>query len=667
MRERAARWVATENRGKNKTMWRFRFLKPWTTVSVTPGRTVMVLVADAAATSLALEAALFIRFNGEVPPSLAQALPQILLVLVCARIVAVLASGMHRWSFLMSGIAEAARLAVAVGAGSFLFLSVLHFTLGVNVPRTVVALEFFAALSLMAGFRFAPRLATSWYSEQIRARRTGLQRTVIVGAGSAGDLLLRDLLRAPEHPYKIVGFVDDDPRKAGSWIGGRPVLGSIDELPAVVERLQVSMVMLAIPQLPAERIREILTTCARLKASFKIIPASFAYMNDRLTAAMLHDLSPEDLLPRDEIAFDRSEICRLVDGRRIMVTGGAGSIGAEIATQVTKNGARTVILVDLDENGLYLLARRLRETCPGVEILTEVADIRDAARLRQLGEVHRPQFVFHAAAHKHVPLMEEAPGEAVKNNILGTLNVALMADACGAERLVFISTDKAVKPSSVMGASKRIAELVVRDLAQRSRTKMTSVRFGNVLGSNGSVVPIFKEQIERGGPVTVTHPDCTRYFMTIPEAVGLVLIAGLGGYGELCILDMGKPIRIADMAANLITMAGYIPGEEIEIVYTGLRPGEKLHEELMTEEEEQTQTVRDRICVATSPPPPADLLERLEELGRLASIGDRVGILAAIRKIVPTYTVTNNRAPENQEAESGGDVVPFRKVSGAER
>jgi FlaA1/EpsC-like NDP-sugar epimerase len=284
--------------------------------------------------------------------------------------------------------------------------------------------------------------------------------------------------------------------------------------------------------------------------------------------------------------------------------------------------------------------------------------------MRRLVEGYKPQFIFHAAAHKHVPLMEEAPEEAVKNNILGTLNVARMADSCGAERLVFISTDKAVKPSSVMGASKRIAELVVRDLAQRSRTKMTCVRFGNVLGSNGSVVPIFKEQIERGGPVTVTHPDCTRYFMTIPEAVGLVLISGLGGYGELCILDMGKPIKIADMAANLITMAGYIPGEEIEIVYTGLRPGEKLHEELMTEDEEQTQTVRNRIRVAASPAPPADMQQRLDELRRLAEIGDRGGILAAIQRTVPSYTVTPNRDAESEEAEAGGDVVPFRKASG---
>jgi FlaA1/EpsC-like NDP-sugar epimerase len=657
-------------------MGKSKLLQLWSLAVSVPARALLVLSMDAVATALGLEAALLIRFSGAVPVPLEGALPKVLLLLILSRLLLVFVAKLHRWSFRMSGIAEAMRLGVVTAASTVLCMSLLHFTSGFNLPRTVIALEFFASLSLMAGFRFAPRLAATWYSEQVRARKNGLQRTVIVGAGSAGDLLLRDLLRAPDHAYKIVGFVDDDPVKIGSWIGGRPVLGSIDQLPAVVEKLQVTMVMLAIPRLPAERIREILSICGRLKASFKIIPASFAYLNDRITAAMLHDLSPEHLLPRDEVAFDRAEICRLVEGRRILVTGGAGSIGGEIATQVTKNGARSVVLVDMNENGLYLLARRLRETCPGVEIHTEVADIRDASRLRRLGEMYRPQFIFHAAAHKHVPLMEEAPEEAVKNNILGTLNVARMADSCGAERLVFISTDKAVKPSSVMGASKRIAELVVRDLARSSRCKMTAVRFGNVLGSNGSVVPIFKEQIERGGPVTVTHPDCTRYFMTIPEAVGLVLISGLGGYGELCILDMGQAIKIADMAANLITMAGYIPGEEIEIVYTGLRPGEKLHEELLTEDEERTQAVRNRICVAHSPPPPRDLMDRLDELRRLAEIGDRNGILAAIQRIVPTYTVTPNRAVADEEVVVGGDVeaivvggdvVPFRKLSMAER
>jgi len=304
---------------------------------------------------------------------------------------------------------------------------------------------------------------------------------------------------------------------------------------------------------------------------------------------------------------------------------------------VADHGCAQLVLVDIYENEMYLKVRQLREQYTRIDIRAEVADVRDAARMKRLGEQYRPQYVFHAAAHKHVPLMEEAPEEAVKNNVLGTLNVARMADACGAERMVFISTDKAVRPASVMGVSKRVGEMVVRQVARDSRTRMTAVRFGNVLGSAGSVVSIFKQQIERGGPVTVTHAECTRYFMTISEAAGLVLLAGLGGFGEICILDMGEPIKIADLAANLITMAGSIPGQEIPIVFTGLRPGEKLHEELLTDEEERTHRVRDRIAVAQSPAPPRDLLHRIEELERVAGAGDRPGILRVFGELVPSF------------------------------
>jgi FlaA1/EpsC-like NDP-sugar epimerase len=270
-------------------------------------------------------------------------------------------------------------------------------------------------------------------------------------------------------------------------------------------------------------------------------------------------------------------------------------------------------------------------------VVAQVCDIREAYRLMRTGEQYKPHFVFHAAAHKHVPLMEDAPEEAVKNNVFGTANVARMAHACGAQRFVLISTDKAVRPTSVMGASKRVAEMVIRDIARRSQTAFTAVRFGNVLGSAGSVVPLFREQIERGGPVTVTDVDCTRYFMTIAEAVGLVLLAGLGGYGELCILDMGKPIRIADLAAHMITMAGLVPGTDIPIVFTGLRPGEKLTESLFTEDEERSHVVRNKIHVATSPGPTADFSEQLEFLRRVSELGDRHSVRSALRKIVPSY------------------------------
>jgi FlaA1/EpsC-like NDP-sugar epimerase len=306
-------------------------------------------------------------------------------------------------------------------------------------------------------------------------------------------------------------------------------------------------------------------------------------------------------------------------------------------------------LLDINENELYFLVRQLQERYPRLPVSAIVADIRDQDRLMRIGREYAPEYVFHAAAHKHVPLMEDSPEEAIKNNVFGTLNVARMADAYGVERFVLISTDKAVHPTSVMGASKRLAEMVIRDIAARSHTAFTAVRFGNVLGSAGSVVPLFKQQIQRGGPVTVTHPDCTRYFMVIPEAVGLVVQAGLAGYGELCILDMGTPVRIAELAANMITMAGLVPGKDIPIVYTGLRPGEKLVETLLTEEEESTQQVRNRIKVAQSPSPPADFQLQLERLQRVAQAGDSSGVLLALRHLIPTYSPAKSRAGARSE------------------
>ncbi|HET9450095.1 MAG TPA: nucleoside-diphosphate sugar epimerase/dehydratase, partial [Aggregicoccus sp.] len=605
-------------------------LAPWL-------RSATMLLLDATLTLGSLVCSVLVRFEGRPPPLWLAALEQGVPLLLAMRLLTLGGMGLHRWSFHGSGLPEAGRLALANAVASLLFLASQSLLSLPRWPESVVATEFFLTTALLTGFRFTPRLLWMWRMDRQRARDQGKQRTLIVGAGNAGELLLHDLLHSSHGCFHVVGLVDDDPVKHGTQLSGKPVLGPISALPELVERHRVSGVLIAIPLLAPERIRYILDLCMQQNVSFKIMPASLADMDERITASMLHDLSPEDLLPRRAVAFDPHEVHRLVTGRRVLITGAAGSIGSELARQVAAHEPASLVLVDMNENELYFLARLLEERHPQLALSAIVADIRDAERLLRLGREHAPQDVFHAAAHKHVPLMESTPEEAIKNNVFGTLHVARMADACGAERFVLISTDKAVHPSSIMGASKRLAELVIRDVAARSRTRFTAGRFGNVLGSAGSVVPLFKQQIKRGGPVTVTHPDCTRYFMTIPEAVGLVLLAGLGGYGELCLLDMGAPVRIAELATNMISMAGLVPGKDIPIVYTGLRPGEKLVETLMSEEEESTQQVRDRIKVAHSPPPPADLRRRLEQLRQCALAGDAGGIQELLRSLIPTY------------------------------
>jgi FlaA1/EpsC-like NDP-sugar epimerase len=457
----------------------------------------------------------------------------------------------------------------------------------------------------------------------------------------------------------VIGYVDDDLVKVGTSLNGRRVLGTLQDLPRLAREHQVSTVLFAITGMPPRRIREVLRLCSHLALQYKIVPGSLARTEKRLTAAMLNDLSADDLLPREPVSFDREEIRRHVVGRRILITGAGGSVGGEIARQLAAHGPARLVLLDMNENELYLLCRSLQAKHPDLDIHPVVANIRDEARILGVGHEHRPEHVFHAAAHKHVPLMEDAPEEALKNNVLGTLHVARMAHAVGAERFLLISTDKAVRPSSVMGASKRAAEVVIRALAERSWTRFTAVRFGNVLGSAGSMLPLFKQQISSGGPVTITHPCCTRYFMTISEAVGLVLLAGLGGYGQLCVLEMGEPIRITELAEHLITMAGLVPGRDIPIVYTGLRPGEKLSEDLLTEEEERSQFVRNGIRVAATVPPPPRALELVQALGTALDEGNRALAMRLLRALVPSYQPAGRPAAQDAPARAPNRVVGF--------
>lgn len=610
-----------------------------------PPRYAMILAYDAAAITLSLLLAYVVRFEGQIPEERLAQFFRCLPLLLAIRLSLHLGFGLQRWSFRLSGLHEGLRVVYATLVGSALFASSFYFfqraaeDVSLGPPRSVIVLEFLLTTSLIGAARFSFRVGLRWGAGALRPRSGTWVRTLIVGAGSAGDLLLRDLQRSDEHSYKVIGFVDDEPMKRGATIGGQLVLGSLDDLPELVQRWRVEQLLFAIPRLSPNRLRRILDSCSDRKLSYKTLPVSFAYLNDRISVSMMEDLAPEHLLPRTPVRFDPEETRRYVTGKCLLVTGAAGSIGSEIARQLASLEPARLVLADINENGLYFLVRHLQRIHPSLDVVPEVVDIRDAARVTQLGVQHRPHVVLHAAAHKHVPLMERNPEEAIKNNVLGCRNVVEMADAAGVERLVLISTDKAVSPSSVMGATKRIAEMLVRHRGTTSRTSFSVVRFGNVLGSAGSVVPLFKSQIAKGGPVTVTHPDCRRFLMTIREAVGLTLLAGLGTEGDLLVLQMGEQIRILDIAKVMISLAGYVPEREIAIVFTGLRPGEKLTERLMSEDEERSSTtVRDGIVAVKVAPPPADLEERVEELAGLAARADRAGIIACIGRLIPDYT-----------------------------
>ena len=618
-----------------------------------PWRQTAVLLVDGLIAAACLWFALLLRFDGRIAEGYLDTLPAFAIMLGGYRALTSLFFRLHRWSFRFSGLADGVRVGMAAISATGLFLGTIYLLRNPGPPRSVVVLELLMSVLLMAVVRFSPRLAGLYVGDWRRSRSDESRRTLIVGAGSAGEMLLRDLQRSADHGYHVVGFVDDDAEKRHQVLGGKTVLGAIDELPSIVRRQRVSQILIAIPRLPPRRIRQILSLSADLKLRFKIMPVSYVYIQERAASDVMQDLAPEDLLQREPVAFAESSCGIELAERVALVTGAAGSIGSEICAQLLDAGMRRLVLVDLNENGLYLLGRRLARTHPDATIDLEVADIRETTRIGALFERFRPHDVFHAAAHKHVPLMETAPGEAVKNNVLGTRHVAEAARRFEAERFLYVSTDKAVRPTSVMGATKRIGEEVVRSLARRSGTKFCAVRFGNVLGSAGSVVPIFKDQIAAGGPVSVTHPEVRRYFMTIPEAVALVLQAAYGDYGELCVLDMGEQIRIVDLARHMITMSGLVPDVDIPIVFIGLRPGEKLFEELLTEDEERTRRVDQKILVADCPPPAIDLEQRISALGDAAAAEDLELLLRLLRDLVPSYLPAQAEPPPARASKAG--------------
>lgn len=463
-------------------------------------------------------------------------------------------------------------------------------------------------------------------------------RTMVIGAGAAGQMLIREIQKSTHLNQKVCCVIDDDPAKNGRYIKGVFIVGNRDSIKKCVEKYKIQQIIVAMPSVPMVQVRPILGICKETKCELRILPGIYQLVNDEVTTSKLRPVSIEDLLGREEIHIELDEIMEYVSGKVVMVTGGGGSIGSELCRQIATYHPKQLIIFDIYENNAYDIQQELKRQMPELNLVVLIGSVRDYARIDYILGKYRPQIIYHAAAHKHVPLMEDSPNEAIKNNALGTYKLATAADHWGVERFVQISTDKAVNPTNIMGASKRICEMIIQLYAQNSKTEFVAVRFGNVLGSNGSVIPLFKKQIAAGGPVTVTHPDIIRYFMTIPEAVSLVLQAGAYAKGgEIFVLDMGDPVKISDLAENMIRLSGLEPGRDIEIVYTGLRPGEKLYEELLMNEEGMRETRNKLIHIGKPIVMDKDLVKKT--LYEMDKETDEAKMRKLVKSIVPTYVL----------------------------
>lgn len=463
---------------------------------------------------------------------------------------------------------------------------------------------------------------------------------MLIGAGEAGSIILQEFKNSKFVEKEIVCVIDDDPKKWGTFIHGVPVVGGRRKITQSVVRFGIQEIVLAIPTLKPHERKNIINICQQTGCKMSTFPGIYQLINCDVKVSMLRDVQIEDLLGREAVRTDLESIMSYVKDQKVMVTGGGGSIGSELCRQIADDQPKQLIIIDNYENAAYELQMELGRKHPELDVIVLIVSVQNRRKIREIFEQYKPDLVFHAAAHKHVPLMEYSPCEAIKNNVFGTMNVASEANRSGVKRMVLISTDKAVRPTNIMGASKRICEMVIQTYNQRSKTEYVAVRFGNVLGSNGSVVPLFKQQIREGGPVTVTHPDIIRYFMTIPEAVSLVLQAGAYAQGgEIFILDMGEPVKILDLAENMIRLSGLVPGEDIEIKFTGLRPGEKLYEELLIDDDNKKETANKRIFIGQPIKiDEAEFDEKMKELEK-ATFSEDENIRQVVKKLVPEYTI----------------------------
>jgi FlaA1/EpsC-like NDP-sugar epimerase len=616
----------------------------------------IVLAIDASLVALSWYLANLLRFNFDIPPDSMSAIKRLLPVILGTKMVVFYMFNLYKGMWRYTSIDDLLNIIKASGISSLLVVTVVAFTHGLaGFARSAFVIDWVLTIFLIGGYRIGIRLYF-WLGPKDRlssfrllthfrlkkGERSGARKLLILGAGDCGEKIYREIQDNASLRYEVVGFLDDDLNKVGKLLHGVPILGTTAELKSLAQRIGADEALIAIPSATAVQMRALLAHCEESGLPSKTVPGMGELIDGKVSVKAIRDVDYRDLLGRELIRLDEDRIAGYLENARVLVTGAGGSIGSELCRQICRFNPSCLILYERAESPLYEIDLELRTDYPEAKVVSILGDIRDRSQLSRALSDHQPQVVFHAAAYKHVPMMELQPWKAVRNNILGTHQVMDLSREHGIERFVLVSTDKAVRPANVMGASKRVAELLVQNQngCSLNSTKFMTVRFGNVVGSVGSVVPLFKKQIERGGPVTVTHPEVTRYFMTIPEACQLILQAGaMGEGGEIFILDMGTPVRIVDMARDLIRLSGFEPDADIKIEFVGLRPGEKLFEELITSGEGIVPTSHEKIMVLRGKKCDQERLYAvIDDLTDLAQEQDGAGIKAKLQEIVEDYT-----------------------------
>lgn len=616
-------------------------------------RSVFKFLIDTFFWLITIPAAYFLRLEGEWSSYFSD-IGLLVLISIPVVVLVIILFDFNRQSWHNIGVQDLFILAKGILI-SFILIEAIAFIFRskVFIPYSVPLLSSILAFLILGGIRLLTRFSFENITRRKLTKGTNksLNRVLIVGAGNAGNMLLRELFSNSKVMMQPVGFLDDDPLKQKALFKGIPVLGRVDDLPRVVNQYGIHSVLIAIPSAPGKVIRHIVDLIKNCDVDFKIVPDLYELLNGKLIFPQLRNVDVHDLLRREHIEFNAEVVSKYINDKVIMVTGAGGSIGSEIVRQLSRCHPKLILLLGRGENSIFKIENECKELFVEQNFVSLITDIKDYDSLEAHFLNYRPDIIFHTAAHKHVSLMEKNPEQAIFNNVVGTKNLVDLALKYRVNRFVNISSDKSVNPSSIMGASKRVAEFVVEwgSFNAHAMQEFVSVRFGNVLGSRGSVIPIFKKQIERGGPVTITHPDMTRFFMTIPEASQLVLQAGgMGGNGSVYVLDMGEPVKILDLAHDLIRLSGLRPGEDIEIVYTGIKPGEKMYEELLTNEENTSVTKNLKIFIAkTSGFPRKRFEDILEELVKIAQKGDGEQIRHILKKFIPTYNYNLSKANSN--------------------